>query len=108
MGLVDDEGLVCTTLNPCDNGSIHLPGLLRHADHLQEAKDLIEMVPWCKPDAALWMAMVGACRIHGNVEMGEHVANKSSNWTTENARGYVVLSNIIYAAGGNWDLSKNV
>jgi hypothetical protein len=54
------------------------------------------------------MAMVGACRIHGNVEMREHVANKSSNWTTENARGYVVLSNVIYAAAGNWDLSKNV
>jgi len=85
-----------------------LPGLLRRADHLQEAKDLIEMVPWCEPDAALWMAMVGACRIHGNVEMGEHVANKSSNWTIENARGYVVLSNFIYAAAGNWDLNKNV
>jgi len=24
-----------------------------------------------KPDAAVWMALVGACGIHGNMEMGE-------------------------------------
>ncbi len=47
--------------------------LLGHAGHLQEAENMIKAMP-CKPDVTSWKAFLGACRIHGNVEMGEHVA----------------------------------
>jgi pentatricopeptide repeat protein len=47
--------------------------LLGHAGCLQEAESMVMAVP-CKPHVAAWMALLGACRICGNVEMAEHVA----------------------------------
>jgi pentatricopeptide repeat protein len=47
--------------------------LLGHAGHLQEAENIIKAMP-CTPSVAAWMALLGACRIHGNVEMAECVA----------------------------------
>jgi hypothetical protein len=47
--------------------------LLGHAGHLQEVENMVIAMPW-KPHVAAWMALLGACRIHGNVEMGECVA----------------------------------
>jgi hypothetical protein len=44
---------------------------------------------------------------HGNVEMGEHAAQQVLELDSENAAGYVLLSNI-YAADGNWNLCENV
>jgi len=28
----------------------------------------------CEPNASVWMALLGACRVQGNVEMGECIA----------------------------------
>jgi len=47
--------------------------LLGRAGQLQEAENLIDMMPF-KPSAFVWKALLGACRIHGNVEMGERIA----------------------------------
>jgi hypothetical protein len=56
---------------------------------------------------APWMALLGTCRIHGNVEMAEPIAKWILEMELENAAGYVVLSNI-YAAAGNRHLCENV
>jgi pentatricopeptide repeat protein len=80
--------------------------LLGRAGHLQEAENIIQGMP-CKPDAAVWMALLGACRIHGNLEMGERVAKQVLELEPKNAAGYVMLSNL-YAATGNLELSENV
>ncbi len=61
----------------------------------------------CKPHVAAWMSLLGACRIHGNVEMGECVAKLVFELEPENAAAYVLLSNI-YAAGGSRHLCDNV
>jgi len=45
--------------------------LLGRAGHLQEAENMIKGMP-CKPNADVWRALLSACKIHGNVEMGEH------------------------------------
>jgi hypothetical protein len=42
--------------------------LLYPAGHLEDAENMINTMP-CKPDVASWMALLGTCRIHGNVEM---------------------------------------
>ncbi len=47
--------------------------LLGHAGHLQEAENMIKVMP-CNPNMAVQMALLSACRIHGNVEMEEYVA----------------------------------
>jgi hypothetical protein len=35
---------------------------------------MIEVMIFCKPNVAVWMALLCVCRIHGNVKMAEHVA----------------------------------
>ncbi len=51
--------------------------------------------------------MLGACRIHGNVEMEEHARKQLLKLDLENATTYVLLSDI-YAAVGKRDLFENV
>jgi hypothetical protein len=51
--------------------------------------------------------LLTACRIHGNMEMGEHIAKKILQLEPENAVGYVLLSNI-YASARNRHLSDKV
>jgi len=52
--------------------------LLGHAGHLQEVENMVMAMPW-KPHVAARMALLGACRIHGNVEMVECVARQILN-----------------------------
>jgi pentatricopeptide repeat protein len=44
--------------------------LLGRTGHLQEPENMIKAMS-CKPNAVVWGALLGACRIHGNVKMGE-------------------------------------
>jgi len=80
--------------------------LLGRAGHLQKAENMVIAMP-CKPHMAAWMALLGACRIHGNMEMAERVAKRIIEMEPENAAGYVLLSNI-YTAAGSRHLCENV
>jgi hypothetical protein len=80
--------------------------LLGRAGYLHEAEDMIKAMPG-KPDAAVWIALVGACRIHGNMEMGECIATQVLEMYPENPPGYVLLSNI-YTAAGKQDLRGDI
>ncbi len=64
--------------------------LLGHAGYLQEAEI------WSRPcaDNHMRKTLLSACRIHGNVEMGEHVAKQVLRLDSENISGYVLLSDI--------------
>ncbi|CAK9252120.1 unnamed protein product, partial [Sphagnum jensenii] len=75
-GLVD-EGLRCyssmSTVYMISANLEHytcMVDLLGRAGHLHEAENMLKAMP-CKPNAGVWRALLGACRIHGNVEMGE-------------------------------------
>jgi hypothetical protein len=59
---------------------------------------MIMMMPG-KPYVAAYKALLGACRIHGNMEMGERVAKIIFQLEPKNAAGYVMLSNIYASAG---------
>jgi hypothetical protein len=61
----------------------------------------------CIPDASVLKALLGACRIHGDLVMGEHVANQVLEVDSRNLAGYALLSNT-YCAAGKWDLTSNV
>eukprot|EP01018_Ginkgo_biloba_P010846 Gb_36538 [translate_table: standard] len=74
--------------------------LLGRAGHLDEALDFITKMP-LEPNAVVWGALLGACRIHGNIKLGEHVAERLFDLEPKNAGRYVLLSNI-YAAAGRW------
>ncbi|XP_010920084.1 pentatricopeptide repeat-containing protein At1g20230 [Elaeis guineensis] len=75
--------------------------LLGRAGKLEEAYDLIRGMP-SEPDACVWGALLGSCRVHGNVRLGEIAAEKLFELEPGNAGNYVLLSNI-YAAKGMWD-----
>eukprot|EP01018_Ginkgo_biloba_P020815 Gb_00204 [translate_table: standard] len=75
--------------------------LLGRAGFLDEAQDFIERMP-LQPGASVWGALLGACRIHCNIELGERVAERLFELVPEDAGYYVLLSNI-YAAAGSWE-----
>eukprot|EP01018_Ginkgo_biloba_P002101 Gb_06088 [translate_table: standard] len=81
-------------------------GLLGRAGHLGEAQDLINKMP-IKPDASVWGSLLGACKIHGNIELGEQVAERLFELNPKDATPYVLLSNM-YAAAGKWDDSEKM
>lgn len=74
--------------------------LLGRAGRLDEAQDFIENMP-IEPGPSVWGALLGACRIHCNVELGEHAAKHLFDSVPQDAGFYVLLSNI-YAAAGRW------
>eukprot|EP01018_Ginkgo_biloba_P019525 Gb_02229 [translate_table: standard] len=75
--------------------------LLGRAGHLEEAHNLIKSMP-LEPGASVWGALLGACRICCNIELGECVAERLLELEPEKAGRYVLLSNI-YAAAGRWE-----
>eukprot|EP01018_Ginkgo_biloba_P036294 Gb_10035 [translate_table: standard] len=75
--------------------------LLGRAGCLDEAKDFINKMP-LEPTASVLGALLGACRMHCNIELAEHAAECLFELEPEVAGNYVLLSNI-YAAAGRWD-----
>eukprot|EP01018_Ginkgo_biloba_P024552 Gb_02603 [translate_table: standard] len=74
--------------------------LLGRAGYLDEAEDFINNMPF-KPDAIMWGALLGACRIHGDLELGKWAAELIFELDPQNSGPYVLLSNI-YAEAGMW------
>ncbi|KAJ6874323.1 hypothetical protein NC651_032967 [Populus alba x Populus x berolinensis] len=53
--------------------------LLGRAGCLEEAEQLILNMP-IKPDDVILKALLGACKMHGNIEMGERIAKILMGW----------------------------
>ncbi|XP_010260583.1 PREDICTED: pentatricopeptide repeat-containing protein At3g26782, mitochondrial isoform X2 [Nelumbo nucifera] len=75
--------------------------LLGRAGYLDQAYNLIKGMKM-RPDFVVWGALLGACRIHKNVELGEVSARKLFELDPSNCGYYVLLSNI-YADAGRWE-----
>ncbi|CAN0900899.1 Pentatricopeptide repeat-containing protein At1g08070, chloroplastic [Linum grandiflorum] len=75
--------------------------LLGKAGLFDEAESLINDMEM-HPDGAIWGSLLGACRIHGRVELAELAAKHVFQLEPENTGAYVLLSNI-YAGAGRWD-----
>ncbi|WCJ36915.1 Pentatricopeptide repeat (PPR) superfamily protein [Euphorbia peplus] len=67
--------------------------LLGRAGLLEEADELIQSMP-IEADAAVWGALFFACRIHGNVSMGERAALKLLELDPNDSGIYVLLANM--------------
>ncbi|KAL5549828.1 hypothetical protein UlMin_000004 [Ulmus minor] len=74
--------------------------LLGRAGLLEEAEELIRNMPM-EPDAHVWGALLGACRIHGKVELGEEVMKKVVKVEPERDGAYVLMSNM-YSSANKW------
>ncbi|KAJ4954388.1 hypothetical protein NE237_011171 [Protea cynaroides] len=81
--------------------------LLGRAGRLTEARSLLEEIADedisdASSSETIWGAFLGACRLHGDVEIGIRVAKKMLEKKQEVSSTCITLSNF-YAAVGMWD-----
>jgi pentatricopeptide repeat protein len=91
-----DHGLVPST----DHYAI-MVDLLGRAGRLQDAYELIKSMPM-QPHSGVWGALLLACNVHNNVELGEIAAQHCFNLETNATAYYSLLANI-YSSAGRWD-----
>ncbi|KAL0546516.1 hypothetical protein IC582_016427 [Cucumis melo] len=75
--------------------------LFGRAGHLEKAYNFVKNMP-VQPDVSVWGALLGACRIHENVELVRTVSDHLLKVESKNVGYYVLLSNI-YAKFGQWE-----
>ncbi|KAK7286808.1 hypothetical protein RJT34_22071 [Clitoria ternatea] len=75
--------------------------LLGRMGELDSALDIINDMPM-QPGSHVWGALLGACRIHQNVKIGEIAAKKLFPLDPNHAGYYILLSNI-YCVDNNWN-----
>ncbi|XWS19257.1 hypothetical protein CRYUN_Cryun31cG0000400 [Craigia yunnanensis] len=80
--------------------------LLGRAGLLDEAKRFIGEMP-IKPTAAVWGALLGASRMHKNMELGTYAAERVFELDPHDSGPLVLLSNI-YASAGRWSDAAKV
>ncbi|OAY40542.1 putative pentatricopeptide repeat-containing protein At3g13770, mitochondrial [Manihot esculenta] len=80
--------------------------LLGRAGRVEEAFEFIKRMPF-KPTAAIWGSLLGACRVHSNIDIGAFVGQRLVEIEPENAGNYVILSNL-YASAGRWEDVREV
>ncbi|XP_073115731.1 pentatricopeptide repeat-containing protein At2g22410, mitochondrial-like [Elaeis guineensis] len=80
--------------------------LLGRGGQLEKAVHLIKCMPM-KPDVVIWGALLGACKIHGNVKIGKQVMKQLLELETNNGGLYVLISNMYYDVH-QWEDMKNL
>ncbi|XP_038905919.1 pentatricopeptide repeat-containing protein At5g39350 [Benincasa hispida] len=111
-GLVDDGLALFKYMienhpsSPRPNHYTCVVDLLGRAGRLDEAYDLIKSMPF-QHNHSIWGALLGACSIHQNVELGEAAAERLFELEPENTGNYILLANI-YATVGRWKDAEKV
>ncbi|KAF8414306.1 hypothetical protein HHK36_002308 [Tetracentron sinense] len=80
--------------------------LLGRAGLLDQADRFIKEMP-IEPTAAIWGALLGACRMHGKMELGAFAAERVFELDPHDSGPHVLLSNI-YASAGRWSDAAQV
>ncbi|KAL5988538.1 hypothetical protein ACLOJK_036303 [Asimina triloba] len=111
-GLVDDAWKFFNSMS-ADYGIA--PGLehyaavadvLGRAGRLEEAFKFISSMH-IQPTASVWSTLLGACRVHRNLELAEKVADKMFELEPDSIGSHVLMSNI-YSAAGRWKDAANL
>ncbi|XP_019259915.1 PREDICTED: putative pentatricopeptide repeat-containing protein At5g37570 isoform X2 [Nicotiana attenuata] len=74
--------------------------LIGRSGKLKDAYELIRSMP-IEPHAGAWGALLGACKPHCDIEVGEQVSHRLFELEPQNTGNYVLLSDI-YAAANRW------
>ncbi|KAJ4969113.1 hypothetical protein NE237_015814 [Protea cynaroides] len=83
-----------------------LVDLLGRAGQLKEAEEMVRTMPM-KPNAVLWRSLLGASRVHGDLQLGELALRHLIQLEPETSGNYVLLSNL-YASINRWDDVRRV
>jgi pentatricopeptide repeat protein len=78
-----------------------MAALLGRRGRLKEALEFVQNMP-IKPDAGIWGALLSACKVHRNIEIGEYASCQLFELEPQVAVSYVEMANM-YASVGRWD-----
>ncbi|CAK9160957.1 unnamed protein product [Ilex paraguariensis] len=74
--------------------------LLCRNGKLEEADSTVKAMPF-EPDVAIWGALLGGCRVRGDLKLAEHITERASELKANESGVYVLLSNM-HASVGQW------
>ncbi|XP_020595175.1 pentatricopeptide repeat-containing protein At4g32430, mitochondrial-like, partial [Phalaenopsis equestris] len=80
--------------------------MLGKAGKLMEAEEFLGKIP-NGPGVSALQSLLGACRLHGDMEMGKRVADALMEMEPLESGAYVLMSNI-YADAGEWENAASV
>ncbi|ESQ56087.1 hypothetical protein EUTSA_v10027503mg [Eutrema salsugineum] len=80
--------------------------LFGRANRLREALEVIESMPMA-PNVVIWGSLMSACRVHGEIELGEYAAKHILELEPDHDGALVLMSNI-YAREQRWDGVRNI
>lgn len=75
--------------------------LLSRSGRFEEAERFLTELPF-DPGVGFWKALLGGCRVHSNVELGEVAARRILELDPSDVSSYVMLSNA-HSAAGRWE-----
>ncbi|KAJ4960122.1 hypothetical protein NE237_020032 [Protea cynaroides] len=107
MGLVEEGMRFFESMSATygiDPGVEHygcLVDLLGRAGLLEEAKKLVRAMPM-EPDSYVLGALLNACRMHGDFEVGKEMVESLSRRSLDHGGVHVLLSNM-YASANQWE-----
>ncbi|KAL5972295.1 hypothetical protein ACLOJK_041548 [Asimina triloba] len=83
--------------------------MLGRGGHLDEAHELVSKMAMKTEESSssTWGALLGACRIHGNLELAEVVARRLFQLEPDNPGNYAILANM-YAEAKMWEAARSV
>ncbi|KAK9935822.1 hypothetical protein M0R45_012698 [Rubus argutus] len=79
--------------------------LLGRAGLLHAAEKFITEMP-IEPTAAVWGALLGACRMHNNIDLGAYAAERAFALDPYDSGPYIILANMYASAGRLTDVAK--
>ncbi|KAF8404412.1 hypothetical protein HHK36_009297 [Tetracentron sinense] len=79
--------------------------LLGRAGYMNEAYELIKGMP-IEPNEVVWGALLGACKIHRNLKLGEYALERLVELDPQNSGNYVLLSNMYAMLGRSEDVER--
>lgn len=80
--------------------------LFGRAGLLKEAKKLIDTMP-VRPNSVIWGALLKACRIHGNLDLGKQIGKILIENDPEHGGRYIHLA-CVYSMAREWDRAVEV
>lgn len=111
-GLVDQGRLHFTSMinefgiEPRVEHYASLVDIVGRYGNVEEAADIINHMPM-EPDNAVWGALLGACKVHNNVELARVAAEALVKLEPESSGPYVLLYNM-FVDIGRWDDANNI
>ncbi|KAL5715030.1 hypothetical protein ACHQM5_016918 [Ranunculus cassubicifolius] len=88
-------------ISPGEDHYACMVNLLGRVGQIKEAEDLVKSMPF-RPGVLVWQTLLGACRVHGDLEAGKRAAQQALALDKEDPSTYILLSNM-FAETSNWD-----